>query len=101
MMNRHAQITIKTPFGDTDQIVCKNLVKQGTSLGPILNNCSPDKFCKDSNDYQYGRVKIKSLEFVDDLADPNSDKSSAYESNLIIRMFRKKSELNFLQKNVN
>ena len=84
MMNRHAQITIKTPFGDTDQIVCKTLVKQGASLGPILNNCSLDKFCKESNDCQYVRVKIKSLEFVDDLADPNSDKNFAYESNLII-----------------
>ena len=95
MMNRHAQITIKTPFGDTDQIVCKNLVKQGTSLGPILNNCSPDKFCKESYDYQYGRVKIKSLEFVDDLADPNSDKNFAYESNLIIHNVQKEKRIKF------
>ena len=95
MMNRHAQITIKTPFGDTDQIVCKNLVKQGTSLGPILNNCSLDKFCKESNDYQYGRVKIKSLEFVADLADPNSDKNFAYESNLIIHNVQKEKRIKF------
>ena len=95
MMNRHTQITIKTPFGDTDQIVCKNLVKQGTSLGPILNNCSLDKFCKESNDYQYGRVKIKSLEFVDDLADPNSDKNFAYESNLIIHNVQKEKRIKF------
>ena len=95
MMNRHAQITIKTPFGDTDQIVCKNLVKQGTCLGPILNNCSLDTFCKESNDYQYGRVKIKSLEFVDDLADPNSDKNFAYESNLIIHNVQKEKRIKF------
>ena len=95
MMNRHTQITIKTPFGDTDQIVCKNLVKQGTSLGPILNNCSLDKFCKESNDYQYGRVKIKSLEFVDDLADPNSDKNFAYESNLINHNVQKEKRIKF------
>ena len=95
MMNRHAQITIKTPFGDTDQSVCKNLVKQGTNLGPILNNCSLDKFCEESNFNYTILVIIKSLKFVDDLADPNSDKNFAYESNLIIHNVQKEKQIKF------
>ena len=31
-------ITVKTPFGDTLPFITTNLVKQGTCLGPILNN---------------------------------------------------------------
>ena len=71
------------------KLCVKTWSNRGASLGPIPNNCSLDKFCKESNDYQYGRVKIKSLEFVDDLADPNSDKNFAYESNLIIQNVQK------------
>ena len=44
------------------------IVKQGTPLGPILNNCSLDELYADSDSYQYGTVEIKSLEFVDDIA---------------------------------
>ena len=39
-MNRKAHVTVKTPFGDSDPIITIDLVKQGTCLGPILNNCS-------------------------------------------------------------
>ena len=53
------------------------IVKQGASLGPILNNCSLDEVCADSDSYQYGTVEIKSLEFVDDIVDANNGPSQA------------------------
>ena len=71
--------TIKTPLGDTDPRFLSNLVKQGTVLGPVLNNCSLNKLSTDSIGYNFGSVKIKSMEFVDELADPNRDKQSAQQ----------------------
>ena len=84
LMNRRANIVIRTPFGNTRPFTANSLVKQGTSLGPILNNCSLDEVCAHSNIYQYGTVEIKSLEFVDDIADANNGSSQAIASHKII-----------------
>ena len=64
-------VTIKAPFGHTQVLPLENLVKQGTVLGPALNNCSLDRVCQESLGYHIGSVEIKSMEFVDDIADPN------------------------------
>ena len=61
-----------------------SLVKQGTSLGPVLNNCSLDAVCAHNNSYKYGTVEIKSLEFVDDIADANNGSSHALASDKVI-----------------
>ena len=73
LMNIKATVTIKTPLGDTDPLFLSNFVKQGTVL---LNKLSTD-----SIGYNFDSVQIKSMEFVDDLADPNRDKQSALASN--------------------
>ena len=39
LMNRRANIVIRTPFGNTRPFTANSSVKQGTSLEPILNNC--------------------------------------------------------------
>ena len=83
-MNHKAEIVVKTPFGDCYPIFAENIVRQGTVLGPILNNCSLDKVCQESESYQSGTVNIKSLEFVDDIADPNDGLFQARKSNSII-----------------
>ena len=90
-MTRRANIVIRTPFGNTTNY----LVKQGTSLGPILNNCSLGEMCPHSNSYQYGTVEIKSLDFVDDIADANNGSSQALASHKIIKdiMERKRLKL--------
>ena len=38
LMNKRTNIVIRTPFGNTRPFTTNSLVKQGTSLGPILNN---------------------------------------------------------------
>ena len=63
LLNTKAQIVVKTPFGQCDTFICSNVVRQGTVLGPALNNCSLDKFSKVSYPYCYGKTEIKSLEF--------------------------------------
>ena len=72
LMNIKTIVTIKTPLGDTDPPFLSNFIKQGTVLGPVLNNCSLNKLFTDSIGYNFGSVQIKSMEFVDDLADPRS-----------------------------
>ena len=43
LMNIKATVTIKTPLGDTNPLFLSNFVKQGTFLGPVLNNYSLNK----------------------------------------------------------
>ena len=57
-------------------------------LGPILNNYSLKIICKEGNGNQFGQVNFKSLEFVDDLADPNNNLMSAHVSNSVIEQIR-------------
>ena len=82
--DRIADIVIRTPFGNTSPFTTNSLVKQGTSLVPILINCSLDEMCAHSNSYQYGTVAIKSLEFVDDIADADNGSSQVLASHKII-----------------
>ena len=83
-MNRRVNIVIRTLFGNTRPFTTNSLVKQVTSLGPILNNCLLDEVCAHSNSYHYGTVEIKSLEFVDDTADANNESSQAIAGHKII-----------------
>ena len=44
-LNKKAMITVRTPVGNTEPFQINNIVKQGTVLGPVLNNCSLDDNC--------------------------------------------------------
>ena len=57
-------------------------------LGPVLNNCSLNKLSIDSIGCNFGSVQIKSMEFVDDLADSNRDKQSALASNAVFEVIQ-------------
>ena len=57
LFNTKASVTVKTPMGDTHPLLLSNLVKQGTVFGPVLNNCSLDRFSQESFSYQFGLVK--------------------------------------------
>ena len=94
-MNIKAIVTIKTPLGDTDPLFLSNFVKQGTVLGPALNNCSLNKLSTDIIGYNFDSVQIKSMEFVDDLADPNRDKQSAIASNAVLETSQHEKRLIF------
>ena len=70
MVNRTANIVIRTPFRNTRPFTTNSLLKQGTSLGPILSNCSLDEV------------------YVDDITDANNGSSQAFVSH---RSYRKKT----------
>ena len=95
LINKRSNITVKTPFGDTYPFLAEEIVKQGTVLGPILNNCSLDDVCKEGKGYQYGSVELKPFEFVDDIADPNRNKYDAQISNKVITCIQELKKLKF------
>ena len=94
-LNEKANVVAKTPFGDTDPLSFMNIVKQRTVLGPVLNNVSLDRVCKESYSHHLGSVEIRSLEFVDDIANPNSDRNSAIASNRIIEQIQHEKRISF------
>ena len=78
-LNKKATITTRTPFGNTESFQINNIVKHGTVLELVLNNCSLDE----GQGYIMGTVEIIALEFVDDIADLNSGSENAANSNRI------------------
>ena len=52
------------------------------------NSCSLDRVCKENLGYHIGSVEVTSVEFVDDIADPNSDEISAKFSNRIVEQIQ-------------
>ena len=64
----------------------------------MLNNCSLDRIPKEGSGYQNGLANIKSLEFVDDIADVNRNFSSLCHSNKLIENIQHEERLNFSSK---
>ena len=68
-LNHIANMTVKTPVGDTEDFTIMNIVKQGTTHGPIIccaetsqvnNSAEPVK-------YQYEQVEVSVPVFMDDI----------------------------------
>ena len=67
-LNEVAKIAVKTPFGQTERFLTRNITKQGTVTGPSLC-CSSLGECLDiyEGGAQIGSVQIPALAFVDDI----------------------------------
>ena len=67
-MNKRSIVTINTPFGETGNIEIEEIVKQGTTYGPVMccattarvNDIGEKVFCK------YGDTEIGMPVFMDD-----------------------------------
>ena len=95
LLNTKASVTIETPMSDTHPLLLPNLVKQGTVLESVLNNCSLDRFSQESFSYQFGSVEIKTSLFVDDISDPNSCKTMATLSNKVLEDIQHQKRVTF------
>ena len=78
-------------IGITDTFTLTDITKQGTIMGPILNNYSLDRICVEGQGYQLGSAYIKPLEYVDDIANPNNDFEEAIGSNADIEKIQKET----------
>ena len=98
-LNKTCCITAQTPFGPTDQLMVENLVKQGTVLGPILCGTSVSDYCKlEANPYSgfyIGHVEVRSLGFMDDLNDINTNITDVVNSNDMAVHFESIKRLRF------
>ena len=69
-MNKETVIIIRTPAGNTDNMQVKEVVKQGTILGPIM--CCAETSAVNSIGeevkYSYGKINIGMPVFMDDIA---------------------------------
>ena len=63
-LNERANVVVKTRFGETDPLSFMNIVKEGTVLGPVLNNVSLDRVCKESYSHNLGSVETRLLNLL-------------------------------------
>ena len=76
-LNKTCCITVQTLSGPTDMFMVENRIKQGTVLGPILSGTSAGDYCKPEaksySGFYIGHVQMRSLGFIDDLNDINTN----------------------------
>ena len=92
-LNKEAKFTVKTPFGPTKQTVVRDIVEQGTVLGPVLCSSSTAEYCGKNIGVAVLDTIISSLLWVDDTADLSTSKGDAEMSheNAVLFGRRKKS----------
>ena len=99
LLNKNANIIVRTPFGQAEEFKVKDLVKQGTCLGPTLCGISTGQYCTEkystNSGIYIGSVKINPFTFVDDIADPNRSKVDSIRGNENAMFFEKVKRLTF------
>ena len=69
-LNGDAKIKVFTPFGETRMFKVDDIVKQGTTLEPILCSISTGQYCEIER-FFIGDTKIGPLGYVNELASIN------------------------------
>ena len=94
-MNENSKIVVKTPVGNTEQFTVKNIVKQGTVLGPLLCSASTAECCEEhtTGGVRIGSISIKSLAYVDDIIDVSQNENEALEAHNTVLNFTNKKRL--------
>ena len=99
LMNKNAQVVIKTPWGLTERKTINNIVMQGTVWGSLFCTATMDKLgkLKYSNKemlYKYKSVVgIPALEMVDDVVDVQKCGVDAVKSNAVVNSFMEHKKL--------
>ena len=100
-MNEQALITIRTPYGLSNEFSCPSIVKQGCVLstnlcgsatGQLINELDVTEDCGAT----VGSALIKGVMFVDDTTTVNSNPIGSHKSNEVVSSFshRKRLDLN-------
>ena len=78
-MNKEARISIHTPVGETEEITCENIVRQGTVYGPDLCGVSMARVNDTGKEAvtTYGpTLVLRSTQFVDDISNAGSPRTT-------------------------
>ena len=94
-LNKTADIVVKTPVGNTDEFTVRNIVKQGTVLGPLLCSASTAECCEEHTEggVSVGSCAIRSLAYVDDILDVTEGEEDANIAHNTVIHFAKKKRL--------
>ena len=94
-LNETSDIVVKTPVGETTEFTIKNIVKQGTVLGPLLCSASTAECCSEhtTGGVSIGSTCIRSLAYVDDILDINQDLESSNSAHEVVVNFTEKKRL--------
>ena len=94
-LNETAEITVKTPVGNTSAFEVENIVKQGTVLGPLLCSASTAECCEEHlrGGVSIGSTSIRSLAYVDDIADVDETVEDAMYAHDTVTNFTSKKRL--------
>ena len=98
LLNKSCNIVVNTPFGQTRNFHIENLVKQGTTLGPLLCGTSIGDYSKSEYSSHagafLGQTCVRPLAFMDDLGNPTEnvhDTSQAHQDALHFQLNKKVS----------
>ena len=96
LLNTKANVTTKTPVGDTHPLLLSNLVKQGTVLGSVLCNCSLDPtFLTRKNQLPVWFGRNQTIFVCRCISDPNSSKTAATLSNKVLEEIQYRKGVTF------
>ena len=93
-LNEESEIVVKTPCGKTEAFLVKNIVKQGTVIGPQLCKVSTAEYGSNTPGFQLGLANIKPPIFVDDILTITCNTADCYDSHeqAIFFQYRKRSK---------
>ena len=92
-LNKQAKITVKTPYGKTQQSVLTDIVEQGTVLGPILCSTSTAEYCDSNIGVAVLDAVVSSLVWVDDTLDLSVSARNAEKSHERALFFGRKKKI--------
>ena len=94
-LNRHAVVTVQTPYGATTHFETDPIVKQGTVLGAVLCSSSTGEYCEENVGICIGTALIPSLLYVDDIIDLTSSEKDCLSAHINAMLFSKRKKIKF------
>jgi hypothetical protein len=94
-MNRKTTLQVKTPYGPTEPMEIKDIVKQGGILGSPMCSASTAEYCGVNKGILIGELQIATLAYVDDILDMNDTHDDTEVAHLHAQDFSKKKKLDY------
>ena len=94
-MNKKTIMQVKTPYGLTDPIEIRDIVKQGGVLGSAMCSATTAEYCGRNKGITIGDVQITALAYVDDIIDVNETNADTKIAHHNAQEFSMEKKLDF------
>ena len=96
IINSKARLSIKTAFGETEEVKVGEVLKQGSVLASTLAAMHTDTLSEYSNKgVKYGQITIPQLIFQDDIVKFDRSQENLQKSNKVLESFQKYNRMAF------